>query len=78
MAASGNPRVNMFWNDVPRPFMEKVLRCVFDVYITADDHCRTHFEDAEGSDIRPFIRRAFLEGTLRDVAKEFPQVYAFP
>jgi hypothetical protein len=66
----------MFWEHVPRAFMESLLRCVFDVYITADDHCGTHFETEEGADIQPFVRRALLEGAIRDVAKGFPSVNA--
>ena len=49
-------RVQVFWEHVPRPFMERVIRCIFDAYLHADDACQD-FETSERSNLRPFYRR---------------------
>jgi hypothetical protein len=65
-------RVQLFWEHVPRPFMERVIRCVFDAYLHADDACQD-FEISERANLRPFYRRALLEKYLRGVAAQFPE-----
>lgn len=72
----GGSRTAMFWHFMPRPFMESIVRVLFDVYVTSHEHCENHFEREEGTDIRHFIRRALLEAELRSIAKQFPQITA--
>jgi hypothetical protein len=63
-------RVQRFWEHVPRPFMERVIRCVFDAYLRADEYCQD-FDSSERSNLRPFYRRALIEKYLRGVASQF-------
>jgi hypothetical protein len=64
-------RVERFWAGVPRPFLERVLRSVFDNYVLADEFCG-EFDKPERINTRPFIRRALVERSVRDIARQFP------
>jgi hypothetical protein len=63
-------RVQLFWEHVPRPFVERVTRSLFDCYIRADERCR-EFERSERYNLRPFYRRVLIEQDLRAVASRF-------
>jgi len=63
-------RVERFWESVPRPFMERVLRSLFENYRLADEQCQ-HFAKPEKANVRPFHRRGLIEGSIRDIAAEF-------
>jgi hypothetical protein len=65
-------RVERFWNAVPRPFVERVLRSVFDSYQTTEEFCQ-EFDKPERANLRPFLRREYIEGSLRKIAKTFPE-----
>jgi hypothetical protein len=68
-------RVQRFWAGVPRAFMERVLRSLFDNYKLADEACQ-EFEGPERENSRPFWRRALIEGSLRAIAAQFPEQVA--
>jgi hypothetical protein len=63
-------RVQLFWEHVPRPFMERVIRGIFDAYLHADERCQD-FEPSERTNLRPFYRRALVEKYLRGIAAQF-------
>lgn len=65
-------RVERFWTSVPRPFMERILRSLFDNYILADKKCRD-FEKEEKANVLPFYRRGLIEQSIRAVAVQFPK-----
>lgn len=73
---SRNPRIQTFWEHVPREYMSNVLRAVFDCYMYSDEICTTHLEREEAHDISPFMRRGLIEAALREAAKPFPQIQA--
>ena len=55
--------------------MEQVLRSLFDDYLLADQKC-SDFEKGEKSNLLPFYRRALVEGSLRAIAKRYPEQIA--
>jgi hypothetical protein len=68
--------VSFFWNYMPRKYLERAFRSLFDCYEAADDRCQTEFDRPEGVNLRPFYRRALIEGQLREVAASFPEMTA--
>lgn len=68
--------VGFFWRHMPRVYLERVLRSLFDCYEAADERCHTEFDTPEVGNIRPFFRRALIEGQLREIAAAFPEIAA--
>lgn len=65
-------REQRFWASVPRPFMERFLRSLFDNYLLADHACQD-FDNAERRNLRPFYRRALIKRSIRGIAEQFPE-----
>jgi hypothetical protein len=65
-------RVERFWAAVPRPFLERFLRSVFDCYKTTEEFCQ-EFDKPERENLRPFLRREHIEGSFRRIANQFPE-----
>lgn len=76
MTQSSSDLVGFFWNHVPRQYLERVLRALFDCYEAADERCQTDFARSEAVNLRPFYRRALIEGQLREIATSFSQIEA--
>lgn len=69
-------RVQAVWDAFPRKFLEDVLRTIFNCYETSHEHCQNFFEISESTNLRPFYRRALVEGQLRDAAAGYKEVTA--
>lgn len=76
MTQTRSDLVPFFWNHFSRNYLESVLRALFDCYEAADDQCQNLFDHPEANNIRPFYRRALIEGQLREVAALFPAINA--
>ena len=68
--------VSLFWEHMPRQYLERVLRAIFDCYEAADEKCDAEFAKTEAVNVRPFYRRGLIEGALREAAESFPQITA--
>lgn len=66
----------LFLEHIPLKYLHSVLRALYDCYEAADEACDTVFERPEKVNIRPFYRRAMIEGSLREIARSFPEVTA--
>ena len=47
----------VFWDCVPRSFMERLLRGVFEAYADAYAKCRAEHAEPEAINLEPFKRR---------------------
>ncbi len=65
-----------FLENVPREFLKAALLAVFDCYVVAFDRCESMLEDDEAENTLPFLRRTFLQQSLREAAKLVPGVVA--
>ena len=69
-------RVQAFKAAFPRKYLEDILRAIFNCYETSHEHCQNFFETTESTNLRPFYRRAMIEGQLRDAAAAHKTVTA--
>jgi hypothetical protein len=54
---------------LPEDYVRRAVRAVFAAHKIASDEARKGFDEPEAENVRPFIRRAKLEGYLRDAAE---------
>mgnify|MGYP001492496030 CR=1 FL=1 len=76
MSRQSVDRVQAVWDAFPRKYLEDVVRMIFNCYATSHEHCQNFFEISESTNIRPFYRRALIEGQLRDAATGYKEVVA--
>jgi hypothetical protein len=76
MSRRSPDRVQAFRTAFPRKFLEDVLRAIFNCYELSHEHCQNFFEVTESANLRPFYRRALIEGQLRDAATAHGEVSA--
>jgi len=70
-AFPSGPLVSMFWEAFPRDFMRQVLMCLRDAYPIASYQAYSGHEQPEADNLRPFLRRAYIEENLRHIARPF-------
>ena len=78
MVVHGNELRTIFWEFMPRDYMRRLLRVVADAYSRAEYACISHLEldGPEADNTRWSVRRAFVEGGMRQLATQFPTVHA--
>lgn len=76
MNDSGSELVALFWNHIPREYLERVLQSLFYCYELAYEHCEDRFARPEAENVLPFVRRGLIEAELREVAGAFPGITA--
>ena len=76
MSRRSMDRVQAVWDAFPRKYLEEVLRTIFNCYETSHEYCQNFFEISESANLRPFYRRALIEGQLRDAAAPHKEITA--
>lgn len=59
---------------IPEAFFGRLLRAVFAAHQVAFQDCRDTFAETEATNLRPYYRRAKLEGFMRDAADMVPGI----
>ena len=67
---------DIFWEVVSDDFCRMLTRIIFKDYRKANEHSEEHFAPQEAHDIRPYLRRSFIEQDVRKAAREFPPMIA--
>lgn len=82
--AADSPEVDMdideieqlSFGHIPEAYIQQALRAVFLAHALAFEECRAGFAETEAENLRPYYRRAKLEGYLRDAADRISGVSA--
>lgn len=76
MSGDGNELRTMFWENVPREYMHRMLRRVVSSYPESVIACRSllHLQPSELENTVWSIRRALIEGAMREEAKDLAGV----
>lgn len=64
------------FNHLPEAYFRRVTQAVFLAHRVSAESCAAEYARTEAENVRPFVKRAKLEGYLRDIADQFPDVSA--
>lgn len=71
---AGRELEELVFKHLPEAFLRQTLRAVFAAHAVSWEDAKAGYARAEALNLQPYMKRAKLEGYLRDVADQFPGV----